>query len=241
MCAARVAQAVEHDRRVRDDPPAALHLAVEDAERIPLEATVAVGAEGGEMRRAERTQPLAIHRAAHRIADGVELEMRLPRPHVSEIAGEHHEQLGVDERIVAPERLDPDLMELAVPAALRTLAAEHRPAIVEPRRRIPLREPALEIGAHDPAVASGRSVSDVPSRSTNEYISFSTMSVVSPIERAKSSVRSTIGRPISSKPYRPKTRAAASSRRRHRRVSSGRTSRKPLTALIVPGVDMRWE
>src|SRR5262249_43057555 len=137
-------------RCVGDDPPAALHLAVEDAERIPLQATVAVGAEPGEMRRAERTQPLAIYRPAHRITDRVELEMRIPRTHVVEVAGEHHEQLGVDERIVPPEGLDPDLMELAIPSTLRTLATEHRPAIVEARGRIPLREPALEIRAHDP-------------------------------------------------------------------------------------------
>jgi len=43
-------------------------------------------------------------------------------------------------------------------------------------------------------------VSPVSSRSANEYISFSTMSVVSPSERAKSSVRSTTGRRISPNP-----------------------------------------
>ena len=45
-----------------------------------------------------------------------------------------------------------------------------------------------------PAVASGRSVTLSPSRSSNVYISFETMSVSSPIERLKSSVRSSTGR-----------------------------------------------
>jgi len=48
-----------------------------------------------------------------------------------------------------------------------------------------------------PAVASGRSVSESPPRSSKVYISFSTMSVSSPIERLNSSVRSSSGRRIS--------------------------------------------
>ena len=48
-----------------------------------------------------------------------------------------------------------------------------------------------------PAVASGRRVSEPPSRSANVYISFATMSVSAPMPRAKSSVSSKIGVRIS--------------------------------------------
>ena len=48
-----------------------------------------------------------------------------------------------------------------------------------------------------PAVFSGRSVSERPLRSGKVYISLWTMSVVSPTERAKSSVDSKIGVRIS--------------------------------------------
>ena len=48
-----------------------------------------------------------------------------------------------------------------------------------------------------PAVASGRNVIDIPLRSSKVYISFSTMSVTSPIERLNNSVRSTTGTRIS--------------------------------------------
>ncbi len=48
-----------------------------------------------------------------------------------------------------------------------------------------------------PAVASGRSVSERPSRSGKVYISFETMSVSAPIPRAKSSVPSNTGVRIS--------------------------------------------
>ena len=44
-----------------------------------------------------------------------------------------------------------------------------------------------------PAVASGRSVSEPPSRSAKVYISFETMSVSAPMPRAKSSVSSKTG------------------------------------------------
>ena len=48
-----------------------------------------------------------------------------------------------------------------------------------------------------PAVASGRSVKDPPSRSSKVYISFETMSVSCPMLRANSSVGSKIGVRIS--------------------------------------------
>ncbi len=50
------------------------------------------------------------------------------------------------------------------------------------------------------AVPSGRRVREVPPLSVKVYISFSTMSVASPIERQKSSVFSTTGTRISLKP-----------------------------------------
>ena len=57
----------------------------------------------------------------------------------------------------------------------------------------------LEIAARTmPAVASGRSVRLSPPMSWKVYISFSTMSVYSPIERLNSSVCSTIGTRTSS-------------------------------------------
>ena len=58
------------------------------------------------------------------------------------------------------------------------------------------------------AVASGRKlIDDSESRSSNEYISFDTMSVPAPIERANSSVGSKIGSRISPYPYVRKLRA----------------------------------
>jgi len=65
------------------------------------------------------------------------------------------------------------------------------------------------------------------------YISFSTMSVVSPIPRANSSVTSKMGSRSSSKPYRSKMAALSRSTRCHRWISSGRMSRVPRTQVIM--------
>src|SRR5256885_17154983 len=59
------------------------------------------------------------------------------------------------------------------------------------------------------------------------------MSVVSPMLRAKSSVRSKIGRRISSYPYESNTSRAIRSTRRHFYPSAGRMSCTPRTARIV--------
>ncbi len=74
------------------------------------------------------------------------------------------------------------------------------------------------------AVASGRSVTASPARSRKVYISFWTMSVTSPMPRAKSSVRSKTGRRISSYPYASNTRRAVRSTRSHFAASAGRMS-----------------
>jgi len=109
---------------------------------------VAVGTESRQVGAPELAQALAVDGAADAIAHRVELEPRRARAHAGEVAIEHDEQLGVGERVVPPEHLGPDLVELPVAAALRPLAPEHRAAVVEARARVALREAALEVGAH---------------------------------------------------------------------------------------------
>src|SRR5215831_17497606 len=82
------------------------------------------------------------------------------------------------------------------------------------------------------AVPSGRRVRDDSSRSVKVYISFSTISVVSPIARANNSVFSITGRMISANPYVAKEVRACDSSACHKALSSGRISRNPLTAAI---------
>ena len=110
---------------------------------------MAVSAERVEPRAGERLQPLAKDRPARRVADRVELETRVARTHAVEDTGEHDEKLGIGERVVPPEHLGPDLVELPIAAPLWALSAEHRAAVEELRGRLGLREAALDVRAHD--------------------------------------------------------------------------------------------
>src|SRR3990172_9473406 len=76
----------------------------------------------------------------------------------------------------------------------------------------------------------------LPARSGKVYISFSTMSVVSPILLMKMSVGSMIGGLISWKPYTEKTSRASDSALCHRYTSGGRMSWTPFRALYFTGL-----
>ena len=93
----------------------------------------------------------------------------------------------------ATQRLDAELVELAVAALLRPLVAEHRAHVVQAaaRRR---QQQCSTIGAHHAGGVLRRSVSGRRSSAVDEeYISFSTMSVTSPRPRTNSGVGSTMG------------------------------------------------
>ena len=84
-----------------------------------------------------------------------------------------------------------------------------------------------------PAVASGLRVMLLPALSLKVYISFSTMSVVSPTPRENNSVCSKIGRCISLNPKSLITSEAVFTIYAHFHDSEGRMSRVPLGALIT--------
>ena len=129
------------------------------------------------------------------VADRVDLAASMPaRPSALPQPREHDDLLGVDVRAREAQRLDVELVELrdSGPSAdARGGTSGRCPHALRP---------VVESGcaraprARCRAVASGRSVSDSPfSLSSNVYISFSTMSVTSPMPRTKSAVVSTIG------------------------------------------------
>jgi hypothetical protein len=83
------------------------------------------------------------------------------------------------------------------------------------------------------AVASGLNVSLSPLRSAKVYISFSTISVASPILRAKRAVFSRTGILISLNPNDSNRLAASFSMVCHRRICSGRISLNPRMVCII--------
>src|SRR5687768_3140270 len=84
-----------------------------------------------------------------------------------------------------------------------------------------------------PAVNSGRRVIESPPRSSNVYISLETMSVVSPIERAKTSVGSMTGTSTRLKPNNLRTRSKAATTAARRSASSPNRLCVPRTGCSV--------
>ena len=192
-----LAEMVEHERRVAGRRGSRL-LAVEQAQRVLLEAALAVVAQRAPAASAEAAQRVPIGGTAARVAERVELDLGAVTSRAPSRVVSSSKSSGVDERVVAAEHLGADLRRTAAggpSAAARggtsgrgsraSRPARARASRARRRRAPPTRCP--------PGAASA----SVPSRSSKVYISFSTMSVVSPIGAAKSSVRSTIGMRIS--------------------------------------------
>ena len=184
MRAAFVAQVIEAlGRRLGQ---LRVDLAVEQAQRIAIEAIVAVLAQlvpdaRGPIRRS------ASRNAGRHFSSPIELiSNRQLELEVAAQLVDHHHQLGVAGRVGAAENLDAELIELAKAALLRTLATEHRTRVVEALLRVAAIEAGLDIGAHHAGRAFGPqrdSVVSASSRSVKVYICFSTTSEVSPLER----------------------------------------------------------
>ena len=110
----------------------------------------------------------------------------------------HLDDFGVHRRRFRADGLRADLKELPVAALLRTLAAEHGADVVELLHARDAGPGGARYRRGSPtAVFSGRSVSEVSSRSSKVYISLVTMSVSSPTPRANSCVSSRMGVRIS--------------------------------------------
>src|SRR5690606_24947334 len=73
-------------------------------------------------------EDLLVARARFRRADRVDEQLRRPNAERPPQPCRQDDQLGVDLRLLEAERLDGELVELAVPALLRFLAPEHRAA-----------------------------------------------------------------------------------------------------------------
>jgi hypothetical protein len=125
------------------------HLAVQHAQRVRLDAPLAVAAE----RRCDRSQRLLqrrdVGRPAALVADGVQHQLAARHAARVEEGERKLDHLGVDRRAREAEGLDVDLVELPVAALLRPLAPEHRPDRVDAERRVGVHQVVLDHRAHD--------------------------------------------------------------------------------------------
>src|SRR5216683_1213791 len=128
MRAARIAEELLHLRRRRRHLLALGVLAVEDADRIGLDALAAILAEVGRPRAQIGLQCFAILRAAIAVAQRIQMHFKRNAQY-AQPAIQQFNLLGVDARPRTSKGLDTDLGKLAIPPALLPLAAEHGPQI----------------------------------------------------------------------------------------------------------------
>ena len=148
MIAAIVAEIVRDLRCIRHIGLFRIDLAVENAQRAALEAVAAILAEIIEMRTEIVLQRLAILRTALGAAHGVQRELEsLEAQGLQEVDGDE-DNLRVHHRVLLPQRLNAELMELAHTASLWTIVAEHGADIEQLHQRAVAIELVLQVGAH---------------------------------------------------------------------------------------------
>src|SRR6185437_14109730 len=152
MFAARIAQVIGAAGRRGGELN--VDFAIEQAQWIAFEPRVAVFAKLIEMRTAPFEQGLAKRGAAGRVAERIDLELDLKAEFAAKLI-DHDHQIGVAGGVGASENLDPELVELAKAALLRTLAPEHRAVVVEELLGVAAIEPGFDISAHDARRAFG--------------------------------------------------------------------------------------
>src|SRR5262249_46657168 len=105
---------------------------VEDTQRVTFEPPAAVLRQFGDPRRKVADERLAVGGATFVVAQCVELEDEVrTKAECVENAAAQRDNLDVGLRLGHADQLDPDLVELAEPAFLRPLIAEHRAAVEE--------------------------------------------------------------------------------------------------------------
>ena len=142
-------QRPEHGRRAGDQPLHLGVLAVENAQRVAVQAPPAVLVERRLVRAEIRDQLLAVGRANRRRAERIHQELDARQSEPAQEPRRQQNDFRIDVRPLESERLGVDLVELTVASRLRPLAPEHRAHA--PHAQAPLAQQAVrDHRARDP-------------------------------------------------------------------------------------------
>ncbi len=125
---------------------AARVLAIEDAQRVLLDALLALGAELAPVRAEKGSQRLQIGAAGLGIPERVQLHPDALEPHGGEELHRQVDELGLLRRGGHAIRLGANLPELSVAAGLHPLVPEHRPEVPPAGHRLALGHRVLDVG-----------------------------------------------------------------------------------------------
>ena len=140
-----------------------LLLAVEKAQRVLLKSPRAVFAYPVGLSPVVPLERVDVAGPALRVPDAVDAEAEAGEPDRLQQPPRHLDHLGVDRRVAVAERLDPELVVLAVPPRLRAFVPEHRAQVVETHRLGEVVHPVLEERPADGSRALRAQRQEVPS------------------------------------------------------------------------------
>src|SRR4051794_32184147 len=143
-----VREVVDHQRGVVQLGLHLRALVVQHPQRVDLRAPPGVLVQVQLLE--EGDQQLAVLRPAGGVAQRGEQQLEVAQPQVAEPLHAQRDDLGVQRRVVDPQRLAVDLGEVPVPARLRPLVAERRPDRPQLHRQGAGVQPVLDEGAHQP-------------------------------------------------------------------------------------------
>src|SRR5208282_4261040 len=150
--AAFVAQVVEAVGRRRRE--LCVNFAIEQTQRIAVDAIVAVVAEFVPMRPTPLHERVAKGRPALLVADRIDLHGERNFEIAAKLV-DHYQNLGVAGCVGPAEYLDAELIELPIAALLRAFTTEHRTRIEQPLLGLGAIEPGLDVCAHHAGRAFG--------------------------------------------------------------------------------------
>ena len=125
LLVATLAEIVRDDRRTDSRCFAALFLAVEKTKRILVKSGLAVFTELALLGFEEFDELLSVLRTAVRIADGVQMEIKIFQSELMENLTSHRDDFRIRKRRGRTEDFQTELVEFTVTAGLRTVIAEH--------------------------------------------------------------------------------------------------------------------
>ena len=134
-------------RRAGDQLRQGRILAVQDTQRVAVQAPAAVLVQQVEMPTQVVLQALAIGRTRLARTQGVQFKAQSTQAQIAPELRRHGDQLGIQFRRGTAEALGADLVKLPVATTLRALVPKHRP-LVPPAQQLALEQTMLDTGAH---------------------------------------------------------------------------------------------
>ena len=154
-----IAKVIDEPRRILNDIPAAVDLAVDHAERVLFESCLAVLTHCADVRSEIVLEQFVVFAAAVRTADGIDVERDVLKTHLPEEDVNYRDDLCIDIRSLCTERFKAELVELTHSALLHLLITESGNVVKHPYRSSKARHAVLNI-ASDDACSTLRSQSD---------------------------------------------------------------------------------